>query len=94
MTALVRRHVSFLSWCGVLILCLAICTQLLGAPGTLFDFADSQDDFQASVMSGYTITSVTTSALPSLRSFFGFTEMTSIPVFIQPYNFFHPPLFV
>jgi hypothetical protein len=91
---MLTRHVTSLTWCGILILCLAICIQLLGAPGTLFDFADSDDDFQASVVSGYTVTSGTTSCVPSLRSFFGFTEMASIPVFLRPYNFFHPPLSV
>ena len=94
MTEILETHISWFSWCGILLLCLAICFQLLGAPGTLFDFADSEDDFQASVMQGYTITSDTPVFLPSLKSFVGFTKIASLPVLLWIYNFFHPPLFV
>jgi hypothetical protein len=82
------------SWCGILILCFVICFQLLGAPGTLLGFADSEDDFQTSVMVGYTITSAPSFSLPWLTSFFGFTELASVPVFLRLYSFFHPPLFI
>jgi hypothetical protein len=94
MTAILKSHISLLSWCGILLLCLAICLQLLGAPGTLFNFADSQDDFQASVMVGYTITSDQPVFLLTLKSSVGFTKITSVPVLLRLYNFFHPPLFV
>ena len=94
MSAIFKTHISCLSWCGILLLCLAICFQLLGAPGTLFDFTDSEDDFQASVMFGYTITSDTPVIFPSLTSFVGFTKIVSVPVLLRLYNFFHPPLFV
>lgn len=94
MAAIAKRHITSISWCGILILCLAICCQLLGAPGTLFTFADSEDDFQASVILGYTITSGTSSFLPWLTSFSAFTEMTPLRVFLQSYTLFHPPIFV
>ncbi len=91
---MLETHISWLSWYGILLLCLAICFQLLGAPGTLFDFADSEDDFQASVMFGYTITSNNPVFLPLLTSFVGFNNIASVPVLLRLYNFFHPPLFV
>jgi hypothetical protein len=94
MSAVLKTHIRPLSWGGILLLCLAICFQLLGAPGTLFDFADSEDDFQASVMVGYTITSDTPVFFPSLTSFVGFTKNASTPMLLRLYNFFHPPLFV
>ena len=94
MSAILKTHINCLSWCGILLLCLTICFQLLGAPGTLFDSADSEDNFQASVMFGYTITSDMPVFLPLLTSFFGFTEIAPGPVLLRLYNFFHPPLFV
>jgi hypothetical protein len=92
MTAILKTHISCLSWCGILLLCLAICFQLLGAPGTLLDFADSEDDFQASVMIGYTIASGAFSPLSYLISDFAVTEASSIHPFIPAFALFHPPL--
>jgi hypothetical protein len=57
-------------------------------------FADSEDDFQTSVMVGYTITSALSFSLPWLTSFFDFTEIASVPVILRLYSFFHPPLFI
>ena len=94
MTAGIRRLISSASWCGVLILCFAICFQLLGAPGTLFNFADSEDDFQASVMLGYTIASGTVSVLPRPASTRASIEIPSTHTFLASYTLFHPPLFV
>ena len=93
MSVMIKNHVHAVSWCGIVILCVAIFFQLLGAPGTLFDVADSEDDFQASVMFGYTITSNTPVFLPWATSFFGFTEIASVSLFLRLYKFFHPPLF-
>lgn len=83
-----------LAWCGILILCLAVCFQLLGAPGTLFNVADAEDDFQASVMMGYSIGTATVSFLPPLTSFFVFPENLSLCALLWSDVPFHPPLAV
>lgn len=87
-----KRHITSLSWCGIFVLCLAICFQLLGVPGTLFNFADSEDDFQASVMLGYTIIAAAVSLLPWLKSLFGSIEITVMYHFVPTYTMFHPPV--
>jgi hypothetical protein len=81
------------SWGGILILCLAICFQLLGVPGTLLNCADSEDDFQASVMIGYTIGSVPGSLLPFLISCLASPRPTSLHALLSSHSVFHPPLF-
>ncbi|HSA77447.1 MAG TPA: hypothetical protein VLG72_01130, partial [Nitrospirota bacterium] len=77
MTAIVRKQGRCLWWCGILMLCLAICFQLLGSTGTLFDFNDAEDAFQASVLVGYTITSSVSSWVPWLMSVVGL-ELTQL----------------
>lgn len=91
MAAMLKRYSVYLS---IVILCLAICFQLLGTPGTLFDLADSEDDFQASIMVGHTMTSNTPSYFLRVTTFSGFTEIASVPECLRVHNFFHPPLFI
>lgn len=92
MTGVLHRHISASCWWGILVLCLAIFFQLLGVPGTMFNVIDSQDDFQASVMLGFTIASGTASLLTWLISCAASTESLSIHPLLRSYTFFHPPL--
>lgn len=92
MTGVLHRHISASCWCGILVLCLAIFLQFLGVPGTMFNVIDSQDDFQASVMLGFTIASGTASLLTWLTSGSASTESPFIHLFLRSYTFFHPPL--
>jgi hypothetical protein len=92
MTDLLHRHISASSWCGILVLCLAICFQLLGVPGTMFNVIDSQDHFQASVMLGLTMVSGTASLLFWLTFCSASGDNSLLHSFLRPYAFFHPPL--
>jgi hypothetical protein len=89
-----QKRITALSWCGIFILCLAVCFQLLGVPGTLLNFADSEDDFQASVMTGYSITTAPVSFLPRLTTLLAISNNHSINAFLSPDVPFHPPLFL
>lgn len=93
MPAILKKHITSLSWCGIVILCLAVCFQLLGVPGTLFNFADSQDNLQASVLLGYTIVTGTANFRPWLISFFASTVTPPVYAFTLSFTLFHPPLF-
>ena len=93
MTAVMQRHVASISWWGISILCVAVCIQLLGVPGTLFDITDSEDDFRTSVTTGYSITTSPLSPFASLMSFVGFRDIASLQISSPFYNFFHPPLY-
>ena len=92
MTQVLRKHISVSSWFGILVLCLAVCVQLLGVPGTIFNVMDAQDNFQASVMLGFTIASGTASMLPWLTSSSAFAENPSIRLYVGSDDLFHPPL--
>ena len=92
MTRVVHRRISATCWCGILALCLAIFFQLLGVPGTMFNVFDSQDNFQASVMLGFTIASGTVSLLTWLTSSSASTESPSLHHCLRSNRFFHPPL--
>jgi hypothetical protein len=92
MTALMRRHIKIISWCGVLVLCLSVCVQLLGVSGTLLYFADSEDDFQTSVMVGFTIVSGSVTFLPWLTCGYVSAQNPSITAFLWSKTLFHPPL--
>ena len=89
-----QRHLTAVSWCGIFILCLSVCFQLLGVPGTMFNVADSEDDFQASITGGYTITTAPVSFLPRLTSFSALSENPSVSAFLGSDIPFHPPLFI
>jgi hypothetical protein len=89
-----EKRVIAISWCGIFILCLAVCFQLLGVPGTLLNFADSEDDFQASVMTGYSITTAAACFMPRLTIRFAFSENPSVNAFLWPSVPFHPPRFL
>jgi hypothetical protein len=93
MTAVMQRHLTSVSWCGILILCLAICFQLLGVPGTLFNVIDSEDDFQSSVAVGYTIASGIASMVLFLKCVRAFTDPPSARALLRSSSLFHPPLF-
>ena len=86
------RRKTALAWCSVVILSLSVCLQLLGVPGTLFNVSDSEDDFQASVMTGYSIITGTVSQFISTLSFLGFADIASLRVFSPSHTFFHPPI--
>ena len=92
MATVIRKHLLFLSWGGILILCLAVCLQMLGVPGTLFSFVDFEDDFQASVITGYTITSGSVSFSPYLTPVFTFVDNSRLNDFLSSDALFHPPL--
>jgi hypothetical protein len=87
-----QKRITILAWCGIFILCLAVCFQLLGVPGTLLNVTDSEDDFQASVMMGYSIVTATVSFLPRLTSFSASPENPSDNAFLWSKVPFHPPL--
>ena len=89
-----QRRITALAWCGIFILCLSVCFQLLGVPGTLFNVADSEDDFQASVMTGYSLATTAISFLPMLTPFFVVSEHPLGRAFLWSDAVIHPPLYV
>jgi len=77
----------------ILLLCLAVCFQMPGVPGSMFDYADSDDDaFQASVILGCTITSSSSFLQPRLTCSFGSTDTPLSFDYLRTYVLFHPPL--
>ena len=88
-----KISISSLSLCGVCILCIAVCFQLLGVPGSLLEFADFEDEFQASIMTGFTITAGVVSLLPGLICSFTVSDHPSVSAFLASDIPFHPPLF-
>lgn len=92
MKRVMQRRITALAWCGIFILCLSVCFQLLGVPGTLFNVADSEDDFQASVMTGYSLATTAISFLPMLTPFFVVSENPLGRAFLWSNAVFHPPL--
>lgn len=94
MSVISQKHMKFASYFGILILCLAVCIQLLGVQGTLLNFVDSEDDFQASVMIGYTITSGRVSLLPYLPRLVALPHKTKLNVTVFADTLFHPPVFL
>ena len=79
-------------WLVVLCLSVAVVLQLLGVPGTLLDFADSQDTYQTSVIIGYTI--VSTASLMSRLSVLGLTRIgeATIQALLRADVLFRPPV--
>ena len=94
MIALMQRHVASASCCGIFILTLAVCFQLLGVPGTLLNFVDFEDACQASITVGYTVTSSSVSLFPYLTRVFASDDNTTVNAFLCSDALFHPPLFL
>lgn len=92
--ATVRALITSASWVAILVVCISICFQLLGVPGTMLDLGESEDDFQTSIMVGYTITSNMAPLLLSLTSFLVSIDNMWLPPLSLSLSIYHPPLFV
>ena len=90
----VQKSKGLLAWCGILVLCIAVGFQLLGVAGTLLNIFDSEDDYQASVMTGYTIPTAAAALLGGPISVTAVFKTPLASAFLGSEMPFHPPLFI
>ena len=84
-----RQRVLF--W-YILLLCLGVCFQMPGVPGSMFDYADSDDDvFHASILLGCAITSSSSILQPWLTCSSGSIDTPLSFDYLRAYVLFHPP---
>ena len=74
------------------LLCITVCIQVLGAPGTLFDFTDTDDVFHATVLTGYAIASAASAVGPALVSSVIASQTACLLALLRADVLFHPPL--
>jgi len=75
----------------VLVLCLCVLMQMLGAPGTLLSAGDSSDYFSGSVLEGFSLPQVVAPLTRSSESVWAVERPGSTHLLVLASEQFHPP---